>query len=155
MAIAGIGEFGSTYQQYSRVQKEEQKPLIDNSFIEAKTKTEKKAPYSYLADASGYIQYKGVIFYCDNERQTISLGDITEEKKVLTIPLEGGGCLKVNRDNLGELSRAISMFSPGDIKRILSAVAQDTHCTRKVNEIEELENTEINSASDERTEEIE
>lgn len=146
MAIAGVGGFDSIYQQYGRVQNKSERPLIDGTFLEQKIETEKKAPYSYLADENGLIQYKGVVFVCDDEKQTISLGDVTDEKKVLTIPLEEGGCLKVNRDNLGDLSHAISMFSPEDVKRILTAIAQDTHCTRKQLEIDEMEDTAVNAA---------
>lgn len=146
MAITGVAGFDSTYQQYSRVQNKEDRPLVDGNFLAEKIEKEKKAPYSYLADANGMIQYKGVVFVCDDEKQTISLGDITDEKKVLTIPLEEGGCLKVNRDNLGDLSHAISMFSPEDVKRILSAIAQDTQCTRKQYEIDEMEDNAVNAA---------
>lgn len=148
MAITGLGEIGNNCQMYSRVRKTESKPLIDGSFMEQKVETEKKAPYSYLADKNGMIQYKGVIFYCDDEKQSINLGDVSDEKNVLKIPLEDGGCLNVNRENLEDLSRAITMFSPGDIKRILSAIAQDAQCTRKINEIEDMENVAVNAVSD-------
>ena len=31
------------------------------------------APYSYLADESGIIEYKGVVFVCDNEANSYVL----------------------------------------------------------------------------------
>lgn len=148
MAITGVTGLEGTYQQYGRVQNATGRPLIDGSFYTEKLSKEKKAPYSGLADENGMITYKGVVFLCDDEKQTISLGDMTDEKKILSIPLEEGGCLKVNRDNLGDLSRAISMFSPEDVRRIMSAIAQDTQCTRKQMEIEEMEDTAVKDAAD-------
>lgn len=99
----------------------------------------KKAPYSYLADESGTIVYKGVTFFCDDEKGQICLGDMSNPKNVINIPLAKGGCLRVNRENIGDLAKAISMFSAEDIGRIMRAIAQD----KKVQEVEwELEASE-------------
>ena len=57
----------------------------------------------------------------------------------ITVPLEAGGSLVFNRENIGGLSRAITMFSGEDVRRIMTAIAQDAQCARKQNEIEELE----------------
>ena len=115
--------------------------VIDGNVMAERVETEKKAPYSYLADESGMIECNGVVFVCDNEHQALCLGDMTDEKNVLTIPLSEGGCLKVNRNNIGDLSRAISMFSPEDVNRILSAIEQDKVCTRRMFEIDEMKNS--------------
>ena len=56
---------------------------------------------------------------------------------VLNIPLSKGGTLRVNRDNLGELASAISMFSAEDINLIMRAVAQDNKAQEMLNEIED------------------
>ena len=93
-------------------------------------------PYGYLAK-NGVIEYNGVIFVCDEIHNAICLGDMTNPADVLTIPLAEGGCLKVNRDNLGELSKAISMFSPEDIRRIMQAIATDTKCQQMQLEMDE------------------
>ena len=50
----------------------------------------------------GMICYKGVMFTCDTENNRICLGDTTDLKKCINIPLAGGGSLLVNRDNLDE-----------------------------------------------------
>lgn len=106
------------------------------SSLFARLSGEKKAPYSYLADASGTIVYKGVTFQCDDEKGQICLGDMSNPKNVINIPLTKGGCLRVNRDNIGDLAKAISMFSAEDIGRIMRAIAQD----KKAQEVEwELE----------------
>lgn len=96
----------------------------------------KKAPYSFLADASGQIVYKGVTFQCDDKKGQICLGDMNDVKNVINIPLARGGCLRVNRNNIGELARAISMFSPEDIGRIMRAIAQDNKAKEVEWEIE-------------------
>lgn len=103
------------------------------------SRKEEGAPYSYLADANGIIDYKGVIFTCDNMRRELCLGDMTNSAEVIRIPLSGGGCLKVNRNNIDQLSKAIGMFSPEDINLILRALKMDAKIQQMKKEIEELE----------------
>lgn len=98
-----------------------------------------KVPYGYLAK-NGVITYNGVTFVCDEKRNSICLGDMSNEKNVLNIPLSGGGQLKVNRDSLGALSKAIGMFSPEDVNLILRAIAQDTKVQSMQQELEDTEN---------------
>lgn len=98
-----------------------------------------KVPYGYLAK-DGVITYNGVTFVCDVRTNSICLGDMTDKKKVLNIPLSGGGHLKVNRDNIGDLAKAIGMFSPEDVNLILRAIAQDTKIQSMQQELEDMEN---------------
>lgn len=97
-------------------------------------------PYGYLAN-NGVIEYNGVIFVCDEVHNAICLGDMTDESEVLSIPLTGGGCLKVNRDNISDLAKAISMFSPEDIRRIMEAIATDAKCQQMQQEMDETLNS--------------
>lgn len=85
----------------------------------------KKVPYGHLADENGVIAYNGVVFTCDEKTNSICLGDMSNAADVLTIPLSEGGCLKVNRNNFGDLASAILMFSPEDRNRIMRAISQD------------------------------
>ena len=64
---------------------------------------------------------------------------MTDPKKVINIPLSGGGHLKVNRDNLGQLSKAIGLFSPEDVNLILRAIHLDTKLQSVQKEVEDLE----------------
>lgn len=100
--------------------------------------TAPKVPYGYLA-RDGVITYNGVQFACDEKTNSICLGDMTDKKQVINIPLSGGGHLKVNRANLGQLSKAIGMFSPEDINRILRAIHLDTKVQSMQKEVEDLE----------------
>ncbi len=100
-------------------------------------KSEKSVPYSNMVK-DGVIEYKGVVFVCDYETNSLCLGDMSKPEKVLSIPLSGGGTLKVNRDDIDSLAKAIGMFSPEDVNLIMRALAQDAQCSRKLNEIEEL-----------------
>lgn len=99
-----------------------------------------KVPYGYLAK-DGMITYNGVTFICDERTNSICLGDMTDKKNVLNIPLSGGGHLKVHRDNLGDLSKAIGMFSPEDVNRILRAIALDTKLQSMQQELDDMENS--------------
>ena len=77
---------------------------------------------------------------CDHETNSICLGDMSNPKDVLNIPLSGGGSLRVNRDNIDDLAKAIGMFSPEDVNLILRAIAQDAQSSRTLNEIEDQKN---------------
>lgn len=98
----------------------------------------KKAPYSTLADESGMITYNGVIFQCDEEQNSLCLGDVSDPSQCISVPLEGGGRLLVNRDSIDALSKAIGMFSPEDIRRIMQAIAQDGKVKKVEMEIEDM-----------------
>lgn len=97
---------------------------------------DKKVPYGHLAE-DGLITYNGVTFFCDYKNNAICLGDMSNPKEVINVALEGGGVLKVNRDSIGDLVKAIDMFSPEDVKRILDAIARDNFCRSKLQEIED------------------
>lgn len=70
---------------------------------------------------------------------SICLGDVSDKSKVLNIALSGGGCLKVNRDNIGDLSACVGMFSPEDLNLIMRAIAQDTKAQEMQLEKEDME----------------
>lgn len=99
-----------------------------------------KVPYGHRAK-NGVIEYNGVVFNCDYEHNAICLGDMSNKKNVINIPLSKGGVLMVNRNSIGALSRAIGMFSPEDVNLILRAIAQDKMCQDKLQEIEENKNS--------------
>lgn len=93
-------------------------------------------PYNYLAK-DGIIEYNGVVFVCDEEHKAIRLGDTSNPKNCLNIPLSGGGSLIVNRDNIGDLAKAIGMFSPEDVNLIMRAIAQDAKIQQMKHQIDE------------------
>lgn len=98
-----------------------------------------KVPYGHLAK-DGVIEYNGVIFVCDEETNSICLGDMTDKKNVLNITLSGGGHLKVNRSSIGLLSKAAGMFTPEDLNIIMRAIAQDSKLQSVQEEIEDTKN---------------
>lgn len=131
--------------ELSRLHKEEMEEKAEERAIDRRSRLQsrldgtgqKYVPYSYMADENGVIEYKGVVFQCDYETGALCLGDMSKESKVLTIPLSEGGCLKVNRDNIGQLASAIGMFSPEDVNRILRAIAQDARVRQAEQELDE------------------
>lgn len=108
--------------------------------LEARVSGEKRVPYAHL-DEGGVINYNGVVFVCDYKRNRLCLGDVSDMRECISVGLSGGGSLVVNRDNLGELSQAIGMFSPEDVNRILRAIAQDTRCQQELQKIEDAKNS--------------
>lgn len=111
----------------------------DEDAEEVKLYNKRNAPYSQLADDNGVIVYNGVTFVCDFEKNAICLGDVSDLAQTLIVPLAGGGCLKVNRDNLDDLARAIGMFSAEDRGRIMRAIATDAKIQKMRREIEDEE----------------
>ncbi len=104
-------------------------------------------PYSeYMED--GMIVYNGVAFTCNEQEHSICLGDMSDPRKVVTIPLSGGGILKVNRNEIGSLGKAMGMFCAEDVGNILRALEEDKQIQANQFAIEEEENdTMVNIAS--------
>lgn len=98
---------------------------------------ERWVPYGEL-ESFGVINYHGVTFVCKDKEHAICLGDMSKEKDVLTIPLSGGGCLRVNKNNIGDLGRAIGMFSAEDVGIILRAIEEYRKISSMEYEMEEM-----------------
>ncbi len=95
-------------------------------------------PYAEMIDPeTGVISYHGVVFVPDSQKNAICLGDMNNEDNILTIPLSKGGSLRVNRNNIDQLGKAINMFSPEDIRRIMEAISLDAKVQKEKAEIEE------------------
>lgn len=109
-------------------------------------------PYANYA-VGDTITYNGVVFSCDAQANAICLGDMSSRKDVLTIPLEGGGSLMVNRNCISMLSGAMSMFSPEDVNRILRAITDDKKAQQTQQEIEDDKNS-IGKDADEKVLEL-
>lgn len=103
-------------------------------------RTAPKVPYGHLAK-NGVIEYNGVVFVCDERSNSICLGDMTDRSQVITVTLSDGGHLMVNRNNIGQLSKAAGMFSPEDLNLILRAIAQDNKIQSVKKEIDDMENS--------------
>ena len=71
-----------------------------NFKVEAQPAQEKEHdmwfPYEEMSQDGLTITYNGITFLCNREDHTISLGDMTNPKDVLSIPLSGGGTLRVS-----------------------------------------------------------
>ena len=142
MAVSGIGTaYNILYDYQSRTQGTEQESKQNERFSDSLTTDGKTVPYGAMAK-DGIIKYKGVIFTCDYENNRICLGDVSDKNKCINIALSGGGSLVVNRENLGDLSRAIGMFSPEDVNLILRALARDKQIQKMQHEIDDMENGE-------------
>ena len=104
-------------------------------------------PYAEMIDPeTGVISYNGVVFVPDSQKNAICLGDMSNEDNILTIPLSKGGSLRVNRNNIDQLGKAIDMFSPEDIRRIMEAISLDAKVQKEKAEIEESKFEKIGRA---------
>lgn len=113
---------------------EEKKEFQDR--LMKQIKGEKHAPYDYLA-TDGCINYNGVTFFCDTEKNQLCLGDVSDPHQCLMVSLENGGTLMVNQDCIGDLGKAITMFTPEDQKRIMYAVSMYKKAKELEQEIED------------------
>gem|GEM_PF-129265 len=110
-----------------------------------------KVPYGEMAE-DGVIEYNGVVFVCDYDHNRLTLGDTSNEKDCINIPLSGGGSLLVNRNNIDSLSKAIGMFSPEDVNRILRALAKDKKIREMEKELDDMENGDNVDSNEETSE---
>lgn len=129
---------GNTFRRQLEEETVKKKEQTDGKNTISSIRSTPKVPYGYLAK-DGVITYNGVQFTCDERTNSICLGDMTDRKQVINIPLSGGGHLKVNRANLGQLSKAIGMFSPEDVNLILRAIHLDAKVQSVQKEVEDLE----------------
>ena len=111
-----------------------------------------KVPYGEMAE-DGVIEYNGVTFVCDYEHNRLTLGDTTNKEDCINIPLSGGGSLLVNRDNIDALSKAIGMFRPEDVKRILEALARDNKEASETADVDKAAGTDASGTAGEPEEE--
>ncbi len=101
-------------------------PSENSSVIDFLKGKEGKCPYSALAK-DGIIEYNGVIFQCDYEKNALYLGDMSEGADIITVNLPSGGTLKINADNVEQISRCAGMFTPEDLNAILRAIHEHEH----------------------------
>lgn len=145
----------------SEVQEESPKPDIQDTVTDFVTEEainkllgrDKKAPYSEMADENGRIEYNGIVFVCDYDNNRLCLGDVSNPQDCIFVPLENGGSLVFNRDCVDGIAKAIGMFSPEDVNRIMRAIAQDAKVKQTQMEMEdETSGVEVlreeNSSSD-------
>lgn len=122
--------------------KEEDKtsaPVMRGVRLNRRIEGKDKVPYGEMAE-NGVIEYQGVVFVCDYDHNRLTLGDTSNEKNCINIPLSGGGSLLVNRNNIDALSKAIGMFSPEDVNLILRALARDKKIREMEKELDDMEN---------------
>lgn len=118
-------------------------------FSEILNDKKETCPYSSLAK-DGIIEYNGVVFVCDYKTNSICLGDMSNQSEILNISLPSGGHLKVNVNNLEQLTDAIGMFKGEDLNAVLRAIAQYKHYASKVHEMqEEMKDTVENLTEEE------
>ena len=150
-----VNNMSLAFVSYVKTEKKETVEKPADSFTQSEQfsslltqKQQNDFPYGSLAK-DGVVEYNGVVFFGDSKTHTLSLGDVSDPGKVLNISLPSGGNLKVNVDNLNQLSQAAGMFSPEDLNAILRAIEQYKHCTQKLNEIDDLENQDVEESSQE------
>lgn len=119
------------------------------SFDQIHSDKQVQCPYGYLAK-DGVIQYNGATFMCDPDTNSICMGDMWDPKKVLNVNLPSGGQLKININNFGDISRAVSMFSPEDLGAIMRAIYQYNHCTAKLEELDGEESKVMDAADNDK-----
>ena len=92
----------------------------------------------YFAMASnGTVSYNGTTFVCDMKANALTLGDVSDKNKCISVGLSKGGSLIFNRDDKQGVMDAITMFSPEDQERIIKAIQIDNMAQKAQKEIED------------------
>ncbi len=119
-------------------QVQEKTPHIVKHAKHTEYQKEQEAPYGFLTGngKEGEIMYNGVLFRTSASEQTITLVSSSQEEP-MCIYLPSGGVLKVCRDDIGSLARAMGMFSPEDQGAIMRAIATDGKMKKDEMELEE------------------
>ncbi|MBQ9606172.1 MAG: hypothetical protein IJV16_03225, partial [Lachnospiraceae bacterium] len=101
------------------------------------------------------IAYQGAVFMCDRLTDTLTLGDVSDPDKCIRVGLSKGGSLFFNRDNIGSLMDAITMFSPEDQERIVKAIQIDNMAQKAQKEIEDAKSGDnVKSSSEEKSDDL-
>lgn len=126
----------------ARKQNADNKSIEGTAFEKIIANRKKECPYEYLSH-NGVINYNGVTFVCDTKHNKISLGDVeTDKSKVINVALPSGGNFVFNVDNVDDIAKAASMFTPEDLNAIMKAVMMYKHCQEKMQELEDEENSD-------------
>ena len=96
----------------------------------------------FALEKDGVIDYNGVQFSCDHKSSTIFLGDCSDMDNCIRVSLSKGGSFVFNRDCMGDIGKAMSMFAPEDINRILHAIQKDKIAQKALWELEEDKNSD-------------
>lgn len=78
------------------------------------------------------------------------LGNCNNLDNCIRVPLSGGGEFVFNRDQLSNISKIISMFSPEDQNRIMRAISLDKQCRKQLKEIEDTVTESVENVSENR-----
>lgn len=117
---------------------EEKAPNIVKHAKHTEYQKEQEAPYGFLTEngKEGIISYNGVTFKTSASEMTITLVS-SSQGETLTIPLPSGGVLKLCKNDIGSLARAMGMFSPEDQGAIMRAIAAEAKTKKDEMEREE------------------
>ena len=91
-----------------------------------------------------------IILQCDFDNNRLILGDCSNLDNCIRVPLSGGGEFVFNRDQLSNISKIISMFSPEDQNRIMRAISLDKQCRKQLKEIEDTVTESVENVSENR-----
>lgn len=135
-----MGQTGLVERYNNAVSKKQNETKIKEKCDFQMTMQKQKVGDNQLSAAGlndGTITHNGVTFVIDGLNRSISLGDVSKGNKVLSVRLSNGYELKVNWNNIDDLSRCLDLFSPEDVRRIMSAIELQKKCDSMDNEMED------------------
>ena len=108
-----------------------------------------KITNEYFAMAhDGVISYNGTTFICDKDANALTVGNVSDRNKCISVGLSKGGSLIFNRDDTDGVMNAITMFSPEDQERIMKAIQMDNMSQKALKDIEDLKNSDNIKSTD-------
>lgn len=103
-----------------------------------------KIAKKYGSQNTGTAEYNGVTMVFDFEKSTISIGDMSSGRIISTGKLSCGFSLNINRNEVGNIGKILSLFSPEDVNKIMEAIITDNIACQAQMEITDKDNKVVN-----------
>lgn len=87
---------------------------------------------------TGMATYNGVPIAFDFQNGIMTVGDMSAGNDIINVgKLSNGYAFSFNRDNIGDISKILDLFSPEDINKIMAAITTDNIAKSMEQEIED------------------
>ncbi|NLG02405.1 MAG: hypothetical protein GX567_00995 [Clostridia bacterium] len=119
-------------QKYEQMQTKREQDIM-KSFMQVEASAKKNGD-----GKTGMAIYHGIPISFDFEHSVMTVGDMSPGEDIIHVgKLSNGYAFSFNRDNIGDISKMLDLFSPEDINKIMEAITTDNIAKSMEQEIDE------------------